>query len=195
MDFDGAKDYILHRLKAELNPALYYHNIEHSLDVHQAVCRLNVLEGINGNEKLILETAALFHDAGMVIQYDNHEISSVLIARKALPGFGYPDYAIDEIARLIMVTKLPQCPTGLSEKIICDADLDYLGRDDYFINAFKLRVEWQINNIKTTSLMEWFEIQTQFLSKHSYFTASAMGMRNDKKQRNLKEISQLLINC
>lgn len=195
MDFDGAKDYILHRLKAELNPALYYHNIEHSLDVHQAVCRLNGLEGINGNEKLILETAALFHDAGMVIQYHNHEVSSVLIARKALPAFGYPDCAINKIERLIMVTKLPQKPTGLYEKILCDADLDYLGRDDYFINAFKLRVEWQVNNIKSTTLKEWFEIQTQFLSKHAYFTSSAIEMRNDQKQRNLKEISQLLINC
>ncbi|MEI6434132.1 MAG: HD domain-containing protein [Bacteroidota bacterium] len=192
MDLNGAKEYILQLLKAELNPALYYHNIEHTLDVYQAVCQLNDMEGINGDAKLFVETAALFHDAGMIVQYDNHEVASVSIAKDILPRFGYSDYALNEIARLIMVTKLPQHPTDIYGKILCDADLDYLGREDFFIHAFKLRVEWQVNDIKKTTLKEWFEIQIQFLSAHAYFTPSSISLRNEQKHRNLVEIRHFL---
>jgi predicted metal-dependent HD superfamily phosphohydrolase len=193
MDFIGARDYLLKRLNTELKPTLYYHNIEHALDVHQAACQLIELEGINGHAKTCIETAALFHDAGMIKQYANHEEASVIIVREVLPQFGYLPSSIDEISRLIMITKLPQNPMDLYEKIICDADLDYLGREDFLIHAFKLRVEWQINNIKTTTLREWFEIQVQFLGNHTYFTPSALLLRNEKKQSNLMEIKQFLI--
>jgi uncharacterized protein len=192
MNLPGAKEYIIKRLKTDLNPALYYHSVEHTLDVYKAVCMLNKRENLIGEPGIIAETAALFHDSGMVNQYVNHEESSVEIVREILPQFGYTWQEIDEISKLIMVTKLPQGPTTLSEKILCDADLDYLGREDYFIHAFKLRVEWNVNQIKRTTLREWFEIQVQFLGNHKYFTPSAIYLRNDQKRRNLEEITQFL---
>lgn len=193
MDIIGVKDYLLKRLKVELKPTLFYHNTEHAIDVHHAACQLIEKEGINGHAKTCIETAALFHDSGMMKQYVNHEEASVMIAREVLPRFGYSSFAIDEIARLIMVTKLPQKPKDLYEMILCDADLDYLGREDFLIHAFKLRVEWQINNIRTTTLREWFEIQIQFLGNHTYFTPSALLLRHEKKQSNLMEIKQFLV--
>ena len=194
MDFRGASEYIVQRLHSELSPSLFYHNPEHSLDVLAALRRLCESENVDGQERIMLETAALFHDAGMLFQYHGHEAFSVSLARETLPGFGYSEAELEFISGLIMVTKLPQQAVTLHEQIICDADLDYLGRDDFFINAFKLRLEWEINGIKSTTLKEWFDIQVKFLTEHHYFTKSAFNLRNAKKMANLAELRTVVNN-
>jgi len=188
MNFHGASDYIIQRLRSELSPALYYHCLEHTLDVLEATRRLNEVEDTDGHSRILVETAALYHDAGMLIQYAEHEAVSVNMIREILPGFDYTKAEIDQVSGLIMVTKLPQRASHHLEQIMCDADLDYLGRDDFFINSFKLRLEWQLNGIKNTTLQEWFDIQVKFLSEHHYFTKSAFAMRNEFKLRNLAEL-------
>jgi len=192
MDFSGASDYIVQRLKAELKPTLFYHSVEHTLDVHRAARRLIESEQIEERCKILIETAALYHDAGILIQYADHETASVNLAKMILPRFDYASADIDYITGLIMVTRLPQRPSSLEEKILCDADLDYLGRDDFFIHAFQLRLEWQVNGIKRMNLYDWFSSQVSFLSGHQYFTKSALLLRNEQKQINLREIMQML---
>ncbi|MEI7895687.1 MAG: HD domain-containing protein [bacterium] len=192
MDFKSASEYIIHRLRLELNPGLSYHCAEHTFDVLEATRRLTVLENIDPHGQLLLETAALYHDAGMIVQYKDHESASASLARQSLPGFGYSAAEIDEIAELILVTKLPQRPYSLLEQIICDADLDYLGRDDFYINSFKLRLEWQVNGVLTTTLSEWLDVQVNFLTNHQYFTKSAILLRNQNKLKHLEEIKKLI---
>jgi len=191
MDFNAASDYIIHRLQRELSPTLTYHSVEHTLDVLEATRRLADSEKIPAHGKTLLETAALYHDAGMLIQYNDHETASVDLALDLLPGFGYSKPECDEVTRLIQVTRLPQRPYDHHEQIVCDADLDYLGRDDFFILGFKLRLEWQHNGIKKTTLPEWFDIQVKFLAQHQYFTNSAIHLRNGQKLKHLEEIRQL----
>ncbi|MCX6267269.1 MAG: HD domain-containing protein [Bacteroidetes bacterium] len=171
---------------------LTYHCVAHTLDVVEATRWLADSEKIESHDKILLLTASSYHDAGMLVQYIDHESASVSIARQMLPGFGFSKPDIDEIARLIMVTKLPQRASNHHEQIICDADLDYLGRDEFLVNSFKLRLEWQVNNIRNTTLQEWFNIQVNFLTDHQYFTRSAMQHRNEKKIKHLEEIKQLL---
>ena len=191
MDFNSASDYIIQRLQQELKPALCYHCVTHTLDVFEATRLLADSEKIKPHAKKILETAALYHDAGMIVQYHDHESVSVDLAKQFLPGFGYSGSEVNEIANLIMVTKLPQHPYNHLEQIICDADLDYLGRDDFFINSFKLKLEWETYGLMTTSLSEWFDIQIQFLTEHQYFTNSAILLRNEKKLKHIDSIKLL----
>ncbi|MEI7499981.1 MAG: HD domain-containing protein [Bacteroidota bacterium] len=194
MDFCGARDYIIQRLRSELKPTLYYHCVEHTLDVYEATRRLIEAEKIEEKYIPLIETAALFHDAGILVQYFDHEKASAIIAKTILPGFGYTAFEIDWISGLIMVTRLPQRPGSLAEKILCDADLDYLGRNDFFIHSFQLRLEWQVNGIKNLNLHDWLVTQAAFLSEHQYFTKSAFSLRNEQKNKNLKEVQELLIN-
>lgn len=192
MDFGGARDYIIQRLRLELKPTLYYHSVEHTIDVHEATQRLIAAEHITDNTAVLIETAALYHDAGILFQYTNHERASVELSRQKLPGFGYSPADIDVIAEMIMVTSLPQRPSSLSGQILCDADLDYLGREDFFIHSFQLRLEWQNEGIKNLNLHDWLKTQVSFLSDHQYFTKSAIALRNGQKNRNLNEIKQLM---
>ncbi len=194
MNFTGARDYILDRLKNELSPNLFYHNLDHTLDVLKATTRLAGMEMLDNHSLQLLETAALYHDAGMILTYQNHEDESIHIASEALPRFGYTIEETGDVSRLIAVTRLPHEPSDLPERIICDADMDSLGREDYFIQAFRLHLEWRIFGIMDVSLTEWFRLQVKFLEKHDYFTAPAQSIRREQKAKNLLEMKALLNN-
>jgi uncharacterized protein len=193
MDFTGARDYIIDRMKKDLKPSLTYHTIDHTLDMHRAAIQLMDLENlVDAHERFLIETASIYHDAGMMISYNDHETQSVLIAGQMLPSFGYSPEETDEIAGLILVTRLPQMPNTLPEQILCDADLDSLGRDDFFIQSFQLQLEWRLNGIRKSSLEDWFRFESGFFTSHHYFTKSARQLRDKKKQENLLEINTLL---
>ncbi len=191
MDFNGAKEHIISLLRKQLRPELSYHCVEHTLDVYESTCRLIGLEVPTGADPRILQTAALWHDAGMLVRYREHEEASAALVREILPGFGYTPVEIESVSALIMITKLPQRAITPEEQILCDADLDYLGRDDFFIHSFQLQLEWKVNNILRTNLREWLDIQVKFLSEHEYFTASAKKLRGEKKESNLEEIRKM----
>ncbi|MCK4569282.1 MAG: HD domain-containing protein [Bacteroidales bacterium] len=192
MKFTEARDFIIEKLVDELDPDLTYHNIDHTLDVLNAAGNLAELEKISTHDRALLETAALFHDSGMLTTYIGHEEASVDIARKYLPDFGYDKKDIDIISDMIITTKLPQSATTYLEKILCDADLDYMGREDFFMIAHQLRYEWNILNIRYTTLRDWYELQIMFLENHNFFTPSSRRLRNEKKANNLEQVKELV---
>ncbi|MBU2650853.1 MAG: HD domain-containing protein [Bacteroidetes bacterium] len=192
--FEEARNFIIAKLSSGLNIDLTYHNLEHILDVENAVIRLSRMEDISEEEMILLRTAAVFHDSGMLVTYLNHEEESCRICREILPDYNYPESDIAMITKMIMTTKLPQTAESLMEKLLCDADLDYLGRTDFFMIGQRLRFEWNTLHIKETSLLEWYYIQRDFLSQHEYYTHAAQVIRNDQKNDNLQQIIELLNN-
>ena len=194
MNFPAAQDYILHRLNTELDTRLVYHSYDHTLDVYRSSKRLGEKEKLSKEDMVLIETAALYHDAGMLEGFDNHEAKSAKIAAEILPRYGYSDTQIETIEQLILSTRLPQRAESFLEQIICDADLDNLGRPDFFINSFKLKLEWQYFNIRKYSLYEWFELQEQFLTGHTYFTSTAREDRDAGKLIHIEAIRLLLSN-
>jgi uncharacterized membrane-anchored protein YitT (DUF2179 family)/predicted metal-dependent HD superfamily phosphohydrolase len=180
--------YFLAKLEAELSPALKYHSVDHVKDVMQACRTLAAAEGVNDPQELkLLFTAALFHDAGFLIQREDHEAHSCTIAQEILPRWSFTPEEIHEICKLIRVTRLPQKADTILEKIIADADLDYLGREDYPELSEKLHQELKEASVLKTE-DEWKEMQTTFLSEHQYFTRSAQALRGATKKQNLKRI-------
>jgi hypothetical protein len=191
MNLNGARDYILLKLENELDPFYYYHNAAHTLDVHRAVVYLSEIEHLPQDEQLLLETAAFYHDSGILIKYVGHEEESVLIAKEVLPSFGYSGKDIERIGEMIMATNLNGLIDTLPKKILFDADLDYLGRPDYFMIAQRLRLEWNILGEQYT-LKNWYVSQITYLENHKYLTVSAGQMRNKGKLENLNQIKELL---
>jgi len=191
MDYKSAEKYIIDRLGKELPESLYYHGIDHTLDVLDAAVKYALMEGVRNDEFILLKTAALFHDSGFLIRYSCNEVASVKIITKDLPRFGYTLKQIDRIGKMIMSTEIPQKPKNLLEKILCDADLDYLGRDDFYMVGIKLMREWNENGIPTT-IKEWYIQELYFLQQHEYYTKSAIMLRNEKKAEYIAEIKELL---
>ena len=188
MNYEGANKFILNKLKKELDPRLTYHSIEHTLDVLDSAVRLAELEKLSSKDMLLLKTACVFHDSGMLVTYRGHEEASIELCKEILPAFNYEPGDTETVCRMIKTTKLPQCASEALDKILCDADLDYLGRPDFFMIAHRLKYEWDILNIHPTTLQEWYQIQREFLSSHKYFTESAIKLRQHVKMENLKQI-------
>lgn len=187
VNFEKAKDFILNKLTEELPKHLYYHNIDHILDVYEAAILYAKLEGISTEDTELLKIAALFHDSGFIVKANGHELISCNFAEKYLPDFGYNAHQIEKIKGMIMATKIPQAPKNYLEQILADADLDYLGRTDFEEISNGLFEELKVEN-NSLDINSWNKIQVSFFEKHSYFTESAKRLRNNKKQENLQLI-------
>lgn len=185
MQFEKVKKFILGKLKKELTKNLTYHSLGHIKDVYKAAEGLAKLEKVEGEELTLLLSAVLFHDSGFLISQKDHERLSCELVRQYLPEFDYTPEQIERIAGMIMATQIPQTPHNLLEKIICDSDLDYLGRDDFFTIGDKLFDELCMYGI-IDSENEWNKLQVRFLEKHHYFTDSAKKLRKQKKADNLE---------
>lgn len=192
MNFELAKDHVFSLLKTGLKPSLYYHNFQHTIDVCAAVERLAQLEMIEGENLVLLRTAAVLHDVGFLWEYLDNEIIACDFARNTLGDFGYNNKQIESICQMILSTKVPQNPTNILEMVLCDADLDYIGRSDFFITALRLHREWSENSQKKITFKEWYLKQQAFIAQHQFFTESAKKLRNEKKMHNLVQIGELL---
>lgn len=191
-DFEGFRTFVISKLKAELSDDLFYHSIEHTLNVEQAALKYAKLEGLEKDCIFRLQTAALFHDAGFLIEYKDNETVGAKILDKYAFEFGYSEADIQIISKIILATNNKIEPTTLSEKIMCDADHDYLGRQDYHHVANKLHKELAIydNTIEAT---EWLKLQIDYLeNKHIYYTTSAYNLRQIGKENRIKELKQRL---
>jgi adenylate cyclase len=185
--FTDLQEVILDKLEKELPGHLFYHNVKHTVDVVTEVELIGWAEGCTDEEILILKTAALFHDVGHTIEYDNHEFHGTRLAWEMLPAYGYSHDQIARICSVIMATKLPPRPSNLLESIICDSDLDYLGRSDFIPVSNTLYEELKAQN-KMSSINDWNKIQVKFISGHQYFTATARSLREVNKQLQIERL-------
>ena len=94
---------------------------------------------------------------------------------------------INTIINIILSTALPQSPHTLLEEIICDADLYYLGTDQFYDKGNLLFKELQAQQ-KIKDEKEWYSFQIDFLSSHRYFTKTAQQLLQLQKQIHLQSI-------
>jgi uncharacterized protein len=152
------------------------------------------MQGVSGEELLLLLTAAFYHDIGFVQQGNGHEAISVRIAEQVLPEFGYEPGQIQLIRGMIMATDRSRPPGTHLEAILADADLDVLGSDEYVSRSHDLRMELEAEG-QIMSDCQWYRHQIQFLSDHRYWTVSARVLRDAGIQRNIERLSVLLEAC
>lgn len=187
LDIKGAETHILHKLEKELSPMLTYHSVEHTLDVLEAAMRISATEKITDEEWVLLRIAALYHDSGYLFTYKNHEEKSCEFAQNILPSYGFNPLQLASISKMILATKTPHHPKSILECIICDADLDYLGRDDVEIIANKLFEELKSLSVISTK-SQWREMQIRFLETHQYYTSFSQQNRIPKKHEYLERL-------
>lgn len=176
------------KLRSELPASLFYHNVDHTQSVLDIAEKIAFSEGVVGEEMLLLKTAALLHDAGFLKTYAKHEHVSCEMAGELLPAYGYTSSQIEIICGIIMATKLPQRPHNKLEQIICDADLHYLGTENYFQIAERLFKEYKKHHV-VKSRKEWQHKQILFLGSHHFFTPTARQFYKAKKEEHFLSIT------
>jgi uncharacterized protein len=192
-DWEGVKKHILGRLSRELAPELAYHGVHHTRDdVLPAAERLAAMSCLDREQTVLLRTAALFHDVGFLERYLDNESIAVRIAQETLPHYAFSDRQIEVIGQIILATPLPHSPGSFLQALMCDADLDSLGREDFLLTSHNLRNELGVYDAEI-DLGEWYRRQLNFLQKHVYFTSAAQSWRNAGKQDNILRLEMLLL--
>lgn len=187
MDHLNAIDHIIKAMQNELPDNLRYHSLQHTLDVMRSCENLAAKHNVEGENLNLLLTAAAFHDSGFIYTYKNHEERGCQIVKEKLPKFGYSQKQVDAINGMIMATKIPQSPTNLLEKILCDADLDYLGGDQYDEISGQLLEELGLFGFEL-SKEEWLNMQINFLESHHYWTEVAVQSLTSRKNEVLERL-------
>lgn len=191
MNYDKAREYILSRLQSELPDNLTYHCFEHTMDVYESSIFLAGQLELDPESLVLLKTAALYHDCGFLTTYGGHEEAGCALVREKLPEWGYSPGQIERICRMIMATQIPQTPLDLASEILCDSDLDYLGRDDFKRIGATLFAEFLDKGI-VQGEESWNRLQQGFLGGHKYFTSYSRQHREPVKQAHLREIKRLV---
>ena len=189
-DFIAAEKDIIEMLGKDM-PKLPYHNYGHIKDVLSASLIIGEQEQLSTDQLKILRLAALLHDAGFIQSAKDHEATGAEMARHLLPAYGIAPDQIEIISKMILATRLPQSPSTQLERILCDADLDYLGRTDFYQIGNMLYTELREQGAVETE-REWNIMQRTFLQSHRYYTAFSKANREHAKQQRLSEISASL---
>lgn len=166
----------------------YYHQYEHALEVMNRSIEIWKKEWLDDNNLEILAIAALFHDVGFIIQYDDNEYIGAKIAWNYLKSIFYPQEKIKIIEEIIIATIYSRSPENILESIIRDADTDNLWRDDFFEKGNNLKKE--LESIKKIKILDpdWTHYSINFLREHKFSTKSEIHDRQEKKQENLKKL-------
>lgn len=172
-----------------MDPNLHYHGYFHTEYVLKVMEDIARDENISEHEHLLLKTAIWLHDSGFLTTYQNHEEQGCVNAKEWLPKYGYNDKEIERICGMIMATKIPQTPHNLLEEIIADADLEYLGTDQYDDVSERLFKELLSKGI-LESEEQWGKVQVNFLSGHQYHTQFCIKNREEEKQEHLRRLKQ-----
>ena len=184
-------DFVMGLLRANLPENYLYHNPEHTLYVIEKAMEIGRQEKCTDEELEFIRVAALWHDTGYTKTYKDHEEQSCILARHYLPEYGFTDDYIERICGMIMVTKIPQLPKNKSEEILADADLEYLGTEEFEQKSDCLFKELQFVKPAYTEA-EWNQAQVSFITNHHYFTRYCQEIKEPVKMKHLLKLTHSL---
>ncbi len=191
-DFQTLRANVIARLEKNLSPNLHYHGPHHTRDdVLPAAERLAAYAQLSPDQTLLLRTAALYHDIGYLEHYADHETLGAKVVMAELPAHGYTAAEIQTVVDLIMATRMPHNPRTELQRMMCDADLNSLCRDDFFITSHRLRLELKQMGL-VTSVREWYARQLKFLESHQYLSSAGIALGEDGKKQNIAELRHIL---
>jgi hypothetical protein len=172
-------------MRANLPETISFHNYNRTAKVARTCDTLSIQSDLKESEKMLLHLAALFIDIGYCTDPANSVPASVRLARNYLSEKGLEDSDIKVIAESLEAIGYPQQPVSLVAQYLCDADMYYLGSNNYPLNSELLRKELSLVDKLTFTDKEWTKKQLQVLEDHTYFTPEARKLFKKRKRNNI----------
>lgn len=189
---DKTRAFVENLMSKELPDYLVYHNFQHTQDVVDAAVEIAIKSHLRQEQMELVLVAAYLHDIGYIRNTESHEDHSIDLSTEFLNGHQANKKYVDEVIGCIQATKMPQRPTNLVEKVLCDADLYHLSSKVYFEKAELLRKEFSEVEQDEITESEWLDMSTIFIGNHQYFTEYGKRVLAPMKEQNLKKIKKRL---
>lgn len=183
---------VIEDLKRGLPSWLTYHNVNHTRYVLQKAEEIAKEENISERELLLVKIAALYHDTGFLEDRKEHEKRSCKIFSADIKGLDFSPDEKDLVCGMIMATHVPQQAETLLEKIVADADLEYLGTE-HFESFSKYLYQEILHYEPELTIRKWDELQIKFLTAHKYHTNYCKLHKEPVKQKNLELVKERLM--
>ena len=178
-------------------PEIYtYHNALHTQDVCEALFEITPYLPLPTSEIDALLTAGVFHDFGYLDSYLDNEALALPYMSMFCKKAGIEETVVLRAHELILETRYPYHPVSEAGKLLCDADIEYIGRSfEYFISrADNLRNELANAENLHFSDRQWFAAEVDFLQKNSFFSPVFRELRNAGRVSNLSQLKLKLQN-
>jgi len=182
--------YIRELFRDELPNGIKYHDADHTLNPTKGVVaianKIAIAENISKHDRELLITAAYFHDTGYIREYDKNEPIAARMAGRILKLIGYKPNEIEKIQNMILSTDLAVEPKTHLEKILCDADLDHLGRPDFLELDAKLREGRRNRGVDVSDDEKWYRGTLDLMKNHKFYAESQKISKEKEKQKNIQ---------
>lgn len=183
----NAKAYVLALLEEKLPGKLVYHSPKHTTQVVKEAKALGEAAGLEAPDLEALLLAAWFHDVGYIDVYDGHEFRSAELAGEWLTAQRYPAERVALVQDLIKATHREAERRTPLQKLLVDADMSSMGREDFFANGELLRAEWEAALGRTFSNTDWAESQLDFLTNARFYSSEAKKRYEEQFKQNVKD--------
>ncbi|MEZ4828193.1 MAG: DUF5706 domain-containing protein [Bacteroidia bacterium] len=189
---ESAEAYSRDILVNQLHKDYDYHNLDHTVQVVEAVEEIGRHSMFTAKEIETLKIAAWFHDLGYIKAYVGHEDYSMEIARAFLANQGIKTSRIERILELIEATKLDFEPRNTMEGVMKDADLYNLSQDDAIPRSQGIRKEWKVFCDRDFSDEEWDKFNYDFFREHEYYSDFGKEFLAPRKKENIRKLKKAL---
>jgi predicted metal-dependent HD superfamily phosphohydrolase len=186
------EDYALSILKERTPINNRYHSVAHTQDVVHSSIEIGIGERLTPDEMEIVQIAAWFHDLGYIDKSEDHEEISAMYASNFLSEENYLPERIERVIGCILATKVPQKPNNRLEQVICDSDLNHIGRKIFFERNDIFRIEFENHLGRKLTEYEWITKTIDFITRHHFFTEYAIKNFSEQKKENLKILQEQL---
>ena len=182
-----AQGYVTELLTKELSTKLTYHTLRHTEAVVKECRTLAPAANLSPDDTEALLLAGWFHDVGYLDVYDGHEFRSMERAGTWLAEHNVEAGRIQLIKDLIKATHRDSTCDNDLQKLLVDADMSNLARDDFRSSAELLRTEWELVLGKSYSNPDWAELQLNFMMGHKYESEAGKERYRKPFKKNLDE--------
>ena len=188
MDFhiqlEQVKQYVLGYFKTHTQKKLVYHDLGHTEDVVAASTQISNHYQLNDTDFFIVLTAAWFHDTGYFVDLNQHEQHSAHLAEEYLRSIQIDADVIEQVKKCILATIMPQNPTNLLERILCDADLFHLGSIGFLEKSKMMHKEVEKLHGVEISKHDWRQKTLRLMEQHHYHTDYCRLLLDAEKEKN-----------
>lgn len=184
------EQYVVDLLKKKLPEGVLYHSEDHARRVATAVEEIGKAEGLSEEELILAKIGAWMHDIGFTESYHDHETTSAKIASAFLKGKGIEKDKIKLVTEAILATRIPQEPNDNISRVLCDADMYHLTKDDYFEQANLMREEMKLCKAFDLDKVEFDRISLLFFNQHQFKTKYGQDVLQEKKDNTLQLLQQ-----
>ncbi|MFT7606555.1 MAG: hypothetical protein ACI8VT_004158, partial [Saprospiraceae bacterium] len=113
--------------------------------------------------------AAWFRNTGFLFEYNKPIDPSVRIAKDFLNQQNYSKADIEKVVNCLLATGSGSA-SAIEEQLLLDAINGYQYTTEYFELHPLLRLEWELLQNRQISILDWNQIQLQYLLKIKFFT-------------------------